>query len=256
MRALSTFLQCPAVGHAPTKLHAQFRQNGLNGCRLPATMRGLHTQVAAESNLLRTLAFLALCLCPARVVCALDPAPLAASPSPSVAAIAEPTANGEATPWTVDASWAAAVPTALEVGLAMGPQVGASWGKEVTLGAVVGMTQATEYTENWTVTHREFRARGQLEWRRSLGAGSWLIRLAAGATAIRESRLRHQGERIGTPVPPADWALVPAAEFQVGARVRLHEGWQLCVATGPALRAVGGAFGPGWLAQVGLGWSP
>ena len=171
-----------------------------------------------------------------------------------VAPLAEAATESSATFW--HASLLAAMPTALQTGMATGVVIGAESAFGPRLGVAVGWAQAAEYTASWHVGHDELRIRATGSARFGAGRALMLVRVAVGATAVHELRVHNQAGRLGVSVPADQraWAIVPAAELDLGVFVRLIGQWGLTVAGGPALRWVDAAGAAGWQTTIGAGW--
>jgi hypothetical protein len=107
------------------------------------------------------------------------------------------------------------------------------------------------------VTHAEFQARvtGGLE--HVAGRGRIGVRLGAGASLVRESRLRAQGMRAGLTgdeLETSAYALQPAADLEAVLALAVSGPWQLVLAGGPSVVLVDGEPRAAWIARLGVGW--
>lgn len=117
--------------------------------------------------------------------------------------------------------------------------------------------RATEHSASWEVTQDDLRVRLVLDGMVARGRGAWLLRIGVGATAVVESRLRHQSERLlEGGIHDSGVALLPGAEAQFGVALRIvgHVGVRLRV--GPALHLANGAPQLGVLGTLEGAWLP
>ena len=151
------------------------------------------------------------------------------------------------------------LPAALGTGLSMG--LAARWLQpgRWTWGGEVSASSATEYGASWEVTQRDLRARGLLGLQAAMGRGRMALLLGLGVTAVQESRLRNQGERLGLSgeaLEQAAWGALASADLLAVVSVPVVGAWAAVVAAGPALHVGQGGARAGWTAQLGVGWLP
>ncbi len=148
-------------------------------------------------------------------------------------------------------------PAALPTGLTTGLDLAYARGGWLAWGVRAGWSAATEYTATRAVRHDDVRMRlfGMLRLRR--GRGDLGLRLALGATLVHEARRLSQGERAGLEGEALEitaWSVLPAADLEAVAAVRLLGGFGLTISGGPSLHLRDGEPRPGWSAGGGLFW--
>ncbi len=180
------------------------------------------------------------------------------------AALAQPATAEQAVPapaWgpRADLGLLLGLPATLGAGQTAGVAAGVATGGPLAFGLRASWSTATEYTLTWHVTHSEVRLRAHVTALRQLGRGAWLVRLAGGATALHESRIRDQSARLsesGTALTTSAWALLPGVDLEAGVNLRIAGEWGLAVTGGPSLHLVDGALSYGWTGTLGVAWLP
>lgn len=151
------------------------------------------------------------------------------------------------------------LPASLGTGLSTG--LAARWlqpGRWTWGGEFSGST-ATEYGASWEVHHLDVRVRALAGVQGSLGRGRVAALLGIGATAIRENRLRNQGERLGLSgeaLEQTTWGALGSADLLAVVSLPVVGPWAAVVAAGPALHIGQSGAAAGWTAQLGVGWLP
>ncbi|HEY3358249.1 MAG TPA: hypothetical protein VGQ83_33685 [Polyangia bacterium] len=159
---------------------------------------------------------------------------------------------------TVAAGLVLAYPAALPTGLMTG--VGAAFTRSAGRfgwGASASWGTATEYTLTETVRNDDLRLRVHGVAQRGLGRGTVGLRLGLGGTLVYEARERAQGGRAGlagTALSSSVWALLPGADLEVVATLRLLDAWALTVSGGPSVHLLDGSPRGGWRAGLGVAW--
>lgn len=144
----------------------------------------------------------------------------------------------------------------LNVGLGTGDGVGGHW---LGWGLRASWSQAAEDSLGWAVTHNEIRLRMAGLLQGAAGRGTVFLRAAAGVTAVYESRLRHQANRLGdsaSAAPTSAWAVLPGGELELGVRLRIAGDWGVAVSGGPGAHWVRGDVVPGWVGSMAVAWWP
>lgn len=151
------------------------------------------------------------------------------------------------------------LPASLGTGLSTG--LAARWlqpGRWTWGGELSGST-ATEYGASWEVNHLDVRARAVVGLQGSIGRGRVAVLLGLGPTAIRENRLRNQGERLGLSgeaLEQTTWGALGSADLLAVVSLPVVGPWAAVVAAGPALHISQSGTAAGWTAQLGVGWLP
>ena len=149
----------------------------------------------------------------------------------------------------------AALGTGLSTGLSMRWLQPGLW----TWGGEVSGATATEYGASWQVAHLDLRARGLVGAQVAQGRSRLAALLGLGVTAVRENRLRQQGERLGLTgeaLEQTAWGALASADLMVVVTVPVVGPWAAVVAAGPALHLGQNGVAAGWTAQLGVGWLP
>lgn len=160
----------------------------------------------------------------------------------------------------LDGGLLVAMPSALPAGMTTG--VGAGITRECSCwwsyGARASWSQLTSSDMSWTVTHQEYRLRGDAAIRHAFGRGTLALRLDVGTTIVHEHRIRNQSSRL----PPMGSfeskavAALPAAELEAVIALHVTGPWLMVVSGGPAADIYNGGLRGGWTAQLGVGWQP
>ena len=157
----------------------------------------------------------------------------------------------------IDAGVVAALPAALEVGLARGFGAGVSVGGDLSWGVRASWARASETTIGWDVTHDDVALRLTGGVRRTIGRGSFGLRVGLGGTLVHETRERIHGDiagSMGTLRETTATALLPAADLDGVVALHVTQGWMMIVAGGPSLTRVDHALRTGWSSYLGVAW--
>lgn len=181
--------------------------------------------------------------------------PAMADPSP-LASDTWPVQTGGAL--FVDGGFLTGYPAALPTGLSRGIGGSATVGLGAfRVGARLGWVTATESTLGWEVTHADLQLRALGGIEHVAGRGTIGLRLGAGGTLVRESRLRAQGERAGLEgdaLETTALALLPAFDLEATVALAVYGAWSLSLAGGPSVALDDGDARWSWVAQLGIGW--
>ena len=162
-------------------------------------------------------------------------------------------------PVAVDAGLLLGTPAALGTGQTAGISAGVTGTGTLTWGARASWSRAQEDSLLWAVTHNEVRLRGMGVLQRHVGRGTIALQVAAGGTAIHESRDRHQAARLsasGTGLSTTAWSLAPGGELELAVTLRIMDEWGIAVAAGPSTHWIDGSLQTGWVATLGVAWLP
>lgn len=157
----------------------------------------------------------------------------------------------------VDGGFVASLPAGLPTGLSTGVGAGVATGGVLAFGARASWSSATEYSLTTTVRDDDFRLRAHATLQRDAGRGTFALRLGLGATLVRESVTRDQGERAGLEgdaLQSIQWALLPAADLEAAVVLRVHGAFGVVVSGGPSLHLLAGAVQAGWIGGLGVVW--
>ncbi len=168
-------------------------------------------------------------------VCIAVAALIAVSSAPD-RAYAGTAADAGGGPDLIDATIQLALPAAMPVGQAAGLSFGWHSGDRFEYGVRLGAGWASESNLNWAVDHTELRARLGVGFRQRVGRGLVIARLLGGATALFESRARHQAQRLGDSageLSTSAFAVLPAANAEFGVALPVAEGWGMTLMAGP-----------------------
>ncbi len=160
---------------------------------------------------------------------------------------------------TIDGGLLVGQPAALPTGLSSGVTAGVTAGRALAFGLRLGWTRATEYSTSWTVTHSDIRMRATGALGAELGRGTLALRLGLGATVVRETRERDQASRAGLTGDQAEQgatSLLPAADLEAVATLRLVGWLGLVVGGGPSFHVQDGHLRSGFVGTLGLAWLP
>jgi hypothetical protein len=157
----------------------------------------------------------------------------------------------------IDAGVVAALPAALETGLAKGVGAGLAVGRELFWGARASWATATETAIGWQVTHDDMKLRLVGGARTTAGRGSFAVRLGAGGTLVHETRERIRGDIAGAQGSLRETAanvLLPAADLDGVVSLHVTRGWMMIVSAGPSLTRVDHKLQTGWNSYLGVAW--
>lgn len=157
----------------------------------------------------------------------------------------------------IDGGVLAALPAALETGLARGFDAGVTVGGELQWGARVSWATATESTIGWTVTHDDVRLRLTGGWQAHAGRGAFGLRLGLGGTMVHELRKRVNGEIAGAQGMALETTanvLLPAGELDAVVSLHVTGGWMVILAGGPTVTRVDHKLRTGFAGSFGVAW--
>ena len=157
----------------------------------------------------------------------------------------------------VDGGVVAALPAALETGLAKGFGAGVAVGRDVSWGVRASWATATETTIGWNVTHDDVRLRLTGGMQATLGRGTLGVRLGLGGTLVHETRERIHGDIAGSQGMLRETtanALLPAADLDGVVSLHVTRGWMMILAGGPSLTRVDHEIRAGWTSYLGVAW--
>jgi hypothetical protein len=191
---------------------------------------------------------------------AVKPAPPVTQPVPKLEVASDSFPVREGGPLRVDGGLVLGFPTALPTGLSRGIGAGVTFGEcPLRWGVRAAWVTATEYGAAWAVTHSDLRLRVTGSAQHDAGRGSIGIRLAAGGTAVHETRLRNQGMRAGLTgdeLEQTAWAMLPAADLEAVVAVKVIGPWSLLMSGGPSVALIDGGAHTSWSAELGVAWQP
>ena len=157
----------------------------------------------------------------------------------------------------IDAGVVAALPAALETGLAKGFGAGIAVGRELFWGARASWATATETAIGWEVTHDDMKLRLIGGAQRTAGRGTFGVRLGLGGTLVHERRERIRGDIAGSQGSLRETTanvVLPAADLDGVVSLHVTRGWLLIVAAGPSLTRVDHKLQTGWNSYLGVAW--
>lgn len=162
----------------------------------------------------------------------------------------------------LDAALYVATPSQLPAGMSTGIAAGVTRGCGCSLayGARVSWSQLTESSPIWSVSQWDMKLRASGALRHRAGRGVLSLRLSAGATIVREDRVRNQAMTAGLTGGAFEtkaYALMPAGELEGVIALHIAGPWLAIVSAGPSLLVdpSGGVRG-GFVAEMGIGWQP
>ena len=151
------------------------------------------------------------------------------------------------------------MPAALEVGHSLGGMLALSAGVgPLVYGGSVSVSEASEYSPAWRVSHIDTRLRGFVGLRASAGRGTWIARLGAGISAVHEERVRHDSVSIGhtnVAANESNWAVLPALDLQGGLALNLYGAWGIALFVGPTVH-FGDKLSWGFAGSGAIVWTP
>lgn len=157
----------------------------------------------------------------------------------------------------IDAGVVAALPAALETGLAKGFGAGVAVGRELFWGARASWATATETAIGWDVTHDDVKLRLIGGAQKIAGRGTFGVRLGVGGTLVHERRERIRGDIAGSQGSLRETTanvVLPAADLDGVVSLHVTRGWMLCIAAGPSLTRVDHKLQTGWNSYLGVAW--
>jgi len=157
----------------------------------------------------------------------------------------------------IDGGVVAALPAALETGLAKGAGAGIAVGRTLFWGARASWVAATETAIGWDVTHHDVKLRLIGGAQTSVGRGTFGLRLGLGGTLVHELRTRIHGDIAGSQGALRETtasSLLPAADLDGVVSLHVTRGWMMIVSAGPSLTRVDHALRTGWNSYVGAAW--
>ena len=157
----------------------------------------------------------------------------------------------------IDAGVVAALPAALETGLARGAGAGIAVGRDVFWGVRASWATATETTIGWVVTHDDVKLRLIGGAQTTAGRGTFGVRLGLGGTLVHETRERIHGDIAGSQGLLRETTanmLLPAADLDGVVSLHVTGGWMMLVAGGPSLTRVDHKVRMGWNSYLGVAW--
>ncbi len=162
----------------------------------------------------------------------------------------------------LDGALYVATPAQLPAGMSTGVAAGVTRGCGCLLayGLRASWSQVTESSPVWSVTQWDMKLRASGALRHRAGRGTLSLRLSAGATVVREDRVRNQAMTAGLTGGAFEtkaYALMPAGELEGVITLHVAGPWLAIVSAGPSLLVdpSGGVRG-GFVAQMGVGWQP
>lgn len=127
------------------------------------------------------------------------------------------------------------------------------WGGEISA------SSSTEYGASWQVSQTDMRVRVLAGAQAALGRGKMALLLGAGPTAVRENRLRNQGERLGLSgdaLEQNSWGALASVDLSWSVAAPVVGPWAAIVSAGPALHVGSNGAALGWSTLLGVGWMP
>ncbi len=151
------------------------------------------------------------------------------------------------------------MPAALEVGHSLGGMLALSNGVGPFLyGGGVSVSESSEYSPSWRLSHVDTRVRGFVGVRAAAGRGTWIARLGGGITIVHEERVRHDSVAIGhtnVGANESNWAVLPALDLQGGLALNIYGAWGIALFVGPTVH-FGDEVAWGFAGSAAIVWTP
>lgn len=164
---------------------------------------------------------------------------------------------------SIEARFFAASPAALGTGQQIGPGLSGAWRAgdwSIALRAHLGFSGADDPV--WRVSHTEGRVGLLGAYVLELGRGDVLLGIELGAIGVRETRTRHQAQRLGSAGIDAErrgFTVGGFAAAELGVRLHVVESAAITVGAGPCWtlisRSTGRNLDLGFTGGLGLAWS-